>query len=304
MDSRGCVLLEIKRNCERSLIRIDPAPSRLKYRLNRFWLRKSFRLSLILFIPMLVGLVSIVIVGTKYDLALLVRKNVQKFSELIAHSPAFKVIDLSIISDDPIIVEKIKTSLALKFPLSSLDIKVGTLKDQVEKLNFVRSATVRLTSNGFIEIEVAKREPVAIQRVNEEFLLLDDSGVEVDKVTSRSKRSELPLLVGVGADLRVREALSLLLEMRSLITRVRGLIFIGERRWDIILDRNQIIKLPEIEPIKALKKIISLQEGRQLLDRDVLYLDFRNMDRPVLGLTDETSKELRELRNLVRGENV
>ena len=41
--------------------------------------------------------------------------------------------------------------------------------------------------------------------------------------------------------------------MRSLTTRVRGLVFIGERRWDVILDRNQIIKLPEIEPMKALK---------------------------------------------------
>lgn len=297
-------MLEIKKNYERSLTRTDPAPSRFKYRLNRFWLRKSFRVSVILFIPMIVGLISMVIISTKYDLDLLVRKNAQKFSDLIAHSPAFKVTDLSIISDDPAVVEKIKSSLALKFPLSSLDIKVGTLKDQVEKIKFVRSATVRLTSNGFIEIEVAIRKPVAIQRINEEFLLLDDSGVEVDKVSSRSKRLELPLLVGIGADQRVREALSLLLEMRSLTTRVRGLVFIGERRWDVILDRNQIIKLPEIEPMKALKKIISLQEGRQLLDRDVLYLDFRNVDRPVLGLTDETSKELRELRNLVRGANV
>ena len=304
MDSKGCILLEIKKNYERSLTRTDPAPSRFKYRLNRFWLRKSFRVSVILFIPMIVGLISMVIISTKYDLDLLVRKNAQKFSDLIAHSPAFKVTDLSIISDDPAVVEKIKSSLALKFPLSSLDIKVGTLKDQVEKIKFVRSATVRLTSNGFIEIEVAIRKPVAIQRINEEFLLLDDSGVEVDKVSSRSKRLELPLLVGIGADQRVREALSLLLEMRSLTTRVRGLVFIGERRWDVILDRNQIIKLPEIEPMKALKKIISLQEGRQLLDRDVLYLDFRNVDRPVLGLTDETSKELRELRNLVRGANV
>ena len=223
---------------------------------------------------------------------------------MVAYSPAFKVVNLSIVSDDPIVVEKIKTRLALEFPLSSLDINVGTLKDQVEKIKFVRSANVRLTSNGLIEIEVARREPVAIQRINEEFSLLDDVGVKIDKVSSRSDRPDLPLLVGIGADQRVREALSLLLEMRSLITRVRGLVFIGERRWDVILDRNQIIKLPENEPIKALKKIIALQEGRQLLDRDILYLDFRNMNRPVLGLTDETSKKLREIRNLVRGANV
>ena len=53
-----------------------------------------------------------------------------------------------------------------------------------------------------------------------------------------------------------------------------------------------------------MKKVISLHEGRKLFDRDILYLDFRNIDRPVLGLTDESSKELRDIRNFVRGENV
>ena len=217
MDIRGCVLFKIKRNFERPATRIDPAPSRLKYRLHRFWLRRSFRLPVILFIPILLSLLPLVMITTKYDLDLLIRKNAQTFFELVAYSPAFKVVNLSIVSDDPIVVEKIKTKLALEFPLSSLDINVGTLKDQVEKIKFVRSANVRLTSNGLIEIEVVRREPVAIQRINEEFSLLDDVGVKIDKVLSRSDRPDLPLLVGVGADQRVREALSLLLEMRSFI---------------------------------------------------------------------------------------
>ena len=53
-----------------------------------------------------------------------------------------------------------------------------------------------------------------------------------------------------------------------------------------------------------MRKIVSLQEGRMLLDRDILYIDFRNISRPILGLTEDSSKELNEIRNLVRGENV
>ena len=114
----------------------------------------------------------------------------------------------------------------------------------------------------------------------------------------------MPLIVGEGAELMVDEALNLLIETKSLIARVRGLVRIGERRWDVILDRNQIIKLPEEYPIEAMRKIVSLQEGRMLLDRDILYIDFRNISRPILGLTEDSSKELNEIRNLVRGENV
>ena len=304
MDSGGCVLFEIKRISDKPVARTDPAPSRFKYGLHRFWMRKSYRLLVIFFIPAIIGFLSVFIISKTYNINILLKENTKKFFELVAYSPAFKVVNLRIISDDPAVVEKIKTNVDLNFPLSSLDINVGTLKEQIEKIKLVRSANVRMTSDGSIEVEVEKREPIAIQRISNEFLLLDASGFEVDKISSRSQRPDLPLLVGIGADQQVGQALRLLLETKNLITRVRGLVRIGDRRWDIILDRNQVIKLPEKEPIKALKKIISLHEGRRLLDRDVIYIDFRNMDRPVLGLTDETSEELRTSRSLVRGEAV
>jgi len=284
--------------------RIDPAPSRLSYLFHRVWLRKSFRLSILFSLQMSFICLLILSIHWKYDLNLFIKKNIAQLSEYIAFSPAFKVESISIISNNPLVVEKIKNNLAFNFPLSSLEIDVGTIKKQVENINFVQSASVRLTSDGSIEVKVEIRKPVALQRTGQQFFLLDASGAKVDEVTSRSDRLDLPLLVGKGAEYEVREALNLLLETKSLVVRVRGLVRIGERRWDIILDRNQTIKLPEENPIKAIKKILALQEGRRLLDRDILYLDFRNMSRPVLGLTEKVSKELREIRNLVRGENV
>ena len=284
--------------------RIDPAPSRLSYLFHRVWLRKSFRLSILFSLQMSFICLLILSIHWKYDLNLFIKKNITQLSEYIAFSPAFKVESISIISNNPLVAEKIKNNLAFNFPLSSLEIDVGTIKKQVENINFVQSASVRLTSDGSIEVKVEIRKPVALQRTGQQFFLLDASGAKVDEVTSRSDRLDLPLLVGKGAEYEVREALNLLLETKSLVVRVRGLVRIGERRWDIILDRNQTIKLPEENPIKAIKKILALQEGRRLLDRDILYLDFRNMSRPVLGLTEKVSKELREIRNLVRGENV
>ena len=297
-------MFKMKKKSDYRETRIDPAPSRLSYLFHRVWLRKSFRLSILFSLQMSFICLLILSIHWKYDLNLFIKKNIAQLSEYIAFSPAFKVESISIISNNPLVVEKIKNNLAFNFPLSSLEIDVGTIKKQVENINFVQSASVRLTSDGSIEVKVEIRKPVALQRTGQQFFLLDASGAKVDEVTSRSDRLDLPLLVGKGAEYEVREALNLLLETKSLVVRVRGLVRIGERRWDIILDRNQTIKLPEENPIKAIKKILALQEGRRLLDRDILYLDFRNMSRPVLGLTEKVSKELREIRNLVRGENV
>jgi len=304
MDSGGRVLFEIKRKTSVSEVRFDPAPSKVAYLANRIWLKKSSRRSF--FIMILISIVLFVLIGlsNRSNFSLLIKKNTEKISQYVELSPIFKVVNLSVISEDPNVIEKISSTLALNFPISSLDIDVEVLRLKVELIDLVESASVRLTSNGLVEVDVNIRKPVAIQRLGTRLMLIDARGVKVDEVLSRSQRLDLPLLVGKGAEKCVDEALHLLLEIKDLLSRVRGLVRVGERRWDVILNRSQVILLPEKNPLNAIRKIISLQEGQKILDRNISYLDFRNINRPVLGLSEETSKELKEIRSLVRGENV
>ena len=304
MDSGGRVLFEIKRKTSVSEVRFDPAPSKVAYLANRIWLKKSSRRSF--FIMILISIVLFVLIGlsNRSNFSLLIKKNTEKISQYVELSPIFKVVKLSVISEDPNVIEKISSTLALNFPISSLDIDVEVLRLKVELIDLVESASVRLTSNGLVEVDVNIRKPVAIQRLGTRLMLIDARGIKVDEVLSRSQRLDLPLLVGKGAEKCVDEALHLLLEIKDLVSRVRGLVRVGERRWDVILNRSQVILLPEKNPLNAIRKIISLQEGQKILDRNISYLDFRNIDRPVLGLSEEASKELKEIRSLVRGENV
>lgn len=304
MDSGGRVLFEIKRKTSVSEVRFDPAPSKVAYLANRIWLKKSSRRSF--FIMILISIVLFVLIGlsNRSNFSLLIKKNTDKITQYVELSPIFKVVNLSVISEDPNVIEKISSTLALNFPISSLDIDVEVLRLKVESIDLVESASVRLTSNGLVEVDVNIRKPVAIQRLGTRLMLIDARGVKVDEVLSRSQRLDLPLLVGKGAEKCVDEALHLLLEIKDLLSRVRGLVRVGERRWDVILNRSQVILLPEKNPLNAIRKIISLQEGQKILDRNISYLDFRNINRPVLGLSEETSKELKQIRSLVRGENV
>ena len=304
MDSGGRVLFEIKRKTSVSEVRFDPAPSKVAYLANRIWLKKSSRRSF--FIMILISIVLFVLIGlsNRSNFSLVIKKNTDKIIQYVKLSPIFEVVNLSVISEDPNVIEKISSTLALNFPISSLDIDVEVLRLKIELIDLVESASVRLTSNGLVEVDVNIRKPVAIQRLGTRLMLIDARGVKVDEVLSRSQRLDLPLLVGKGAEKCVDEALHLLLETKDLLSRVRGLVRVGERRWDIILNQGQVILLPEKNPLNAIRKIISLQEGQKILDRNISYLDFRNINRPVLGLSEETSKELKEIRSLVRGENV
>jgi cell division protein FtsQ len=101
----------------------------------------------------------------------------------------------------------------------------------------------------------------------------------------------------------VPEALDLLAEAEAVAPRIRGLVRMGERRWDLVLDRDQVIRLPEADPVAALRRVMALHKAEALLDRDLHSVDLRDPRRPALGLSPYAKSELERLRMAVQGED-
>ena len=83
----------MKRNFYNLPMRADPAPSRIAYLFRRFWLRKSFRLLFISFVPVSVILLLLFSIGKKHDLHDFIGEKVERFSKFVALNPAFKVVN-------------------------------------------------------------------------------------------------------------------------------------------------------------------------------------------------------------------
>ena len=58
----------------------------------------------------------------------------------------------------------------------------------------------------------------------------------------------------------------------------------GERRWDMVLDRDQRILLPENGAEAALHRVVALDEAQDLLARDVSVVDMRLAQRTTIRL--------------------
>ena len=78
---------------------------------------------------------------------------------------------------------------------------------------------------------------------------------------------------------------------------------VGERRWDLVLDREQTIQLPENEPSDALRRVMALDEAEELLKRDLVVVDMRDPSRPMLRLSEQAVSELIRLRSVMLGED-
>ena len=50
-------------------------------------------------------------------------------------------------------------------------------------------------------------------------------------------------------------------EVADRSTTLRGLVRVGDRRWDLVLDRNQKIMLPEQNAPAALERLIALDKA-------------------------------------------
>jgi len=100
----------------------------------------------------------------------------------------------------------------------------------------------------------------------------------------------------------VPQALQLFAAAKPIAERVRGLVRQGERRWDVVLTRDQVIELPETDPVPALQRVIALQEAGQLLDRDVTVIDMRNPDRLTVRLGPDAQTYLKTLKAYQQGQ--
>ena len=145
--------------------------------------------------------------------------------------------------------------------------------------------------------------PVAVWRTEDGLTLVDETGHRVAGLLSRSDRPDLPLVAGEGADLAMPEALALFDAAGPLTPRIRGLVRMGERRWDIVLDRKQRVMLPEKNPVQALERLLALDHAQDLMNRDILTVDLRSDHRPTLRLTPNALAETRRAQGIETVEN-
>ena len=281
--------------------RRDPAPSRLAFRLQRLWLTPSFRRFLGAWLPGFLAASLVVWVLANSGLREAVRGHVAELRRSIAERPEFMVESLAVRGADAELSEDIRQALPLEFPVNSFDLDLNEIKSAVEALDAVATADVHIRLGDILHVDVSERIPVVVWRRSDSIELLDAEGYRVAALAARAERADLPLIAGEGANRAVPEALGLFAAAGPLASRLRGLVRVGERRWDAVLDRGQRILLPESLPVPALEQIVALDQAKDLLGRDLVSVDMRQAGLPTLRLTRRAAGERRRIAALESG---
>lgn len=280
-------------------LRRDPAPSRWAYRMQRLWLTPLFRTLFRVGLPavVLAGALGLVLHDQGRREAL--SRGLADMQAQFEARPEFRVGMLAIEGASPDLSDAVRAKLAVKLPQSSFDLDLFALRLKAEELDAVASAELRVRSGGVLQVVLQEREPVLVWRQADRLELLDATGHRVASLSSRADRADLPLIAGDGADLVTDQALAILGEIGPIADRVRGLVRVGNRRWDLVLDRDQRIMLPTDAPVAALERLLALDQADNLLARDILVIDLRNDQRPVLRLAPFAFGEARRASGII-----
>ena len=278
--------------------RRDPAPSRWAYRMQRLWLTPVFRVLFRVGLPAFVFAMAVGLFLADDTRREAFAAGFGDMREKFEERPEFQVTLISVEGASADLADAVRAKLALPLPQSSFELDLDGARARAESLDAVAAAELRVRSGGVLQVLVTERDPVAIWRLEDGLQMLDASGHRVAGLKTRADRPDLPLLAGEGADLAMTEALEILEASGPLTPRLRGLVRMGQRRWDIVLDRDQRILLPAANPVAAMERLLALDQAEDLLARDILSIDLRNEHRPVLRLAPFALGELRKAQGI------
>ena len=273
-------------------VRRDPAPTRWAYRMQRLWLTPVFRVTFRYGLPGLAVLALVAAVLGSADRRDAILATFTDLRAQFENRPEFRVSLIRVEGASPELADAVRAKLGLRLPLSSFDLDLDIAREKIEALDAVASALVRVRSGGVLQVLITERVPTLVWRSDGELMLLDGTGHRVAGLGSRVDRADLPLIAGDGADTAASEAIAVFEAAHPISDRLRGLVRVGDRRWNLILDRDQTILLPEHQPVAALDRLLALDSAEDILARDVLTIDLRFDQRPTLRLSPQARATL------------
>jgi cell division protein FtsQ len=206
----------------------------------------------------------------------------------VANVAGWRVVAIALTGNQHVTREEVLAIAGVTGTTSLLFLDVDEARERLKRNPWIADATVLKLYPGEVQISIKERTAFALwQKEGAVSVIADDGTVLEPYVAPRLLR--LPLLVGVGAELRAREFIDLLNRHSSLRDQVRASILVGARRWSLRLRNGIEVRLPESGVAAALDRLASLESEKKLLTRDVVVIDLRLPDRVTVRLSDAAS---------------
>jgi cell division protein FtsQ len=161
-----------------------------------------------------------------------------------------------------------------QIPLFSLDIH--KIQDMLSKNSWVKASYAYLSLPTTLKIVIEEKKPIALWQHRGKTYIIDSEGdIITDKINNQYQF--LPIIVGRDANINVQKLLNELSKSKDISEIITSCVYVGSRRWDLIIHDNLTIQMPEEHFSEAYKYLESIHQNGELAN--IKKLDLRDSKR-------------------------
>jgi cell division protein FtsQ len=162
-----------------------------------------------------------------------------------------------------------------------LGIDIDAVRQRLEDLPWIETASVERRFPDQLIVSVTEAEPMALWQRSQKLYLVSRDGAVIE-TANLGKYAKLLIIVGDEAPKKAQDLFDILAQEPELRTHVTAAVLVGKRRWNIRMDNDIDVKLPEDGALEAWRHFADLNRQDNLLDKDVTVVDLRQPDRVVV----------------------
>jgi cell division protein FtsQ len=209
--------------------------------------------------------------------------------DFVARSLGFRIKTVTILGAHELSQKDLVETAGLRPTKSLLFLDAAELRQKLKTLPFVKDASVAKLYPDHLLIDVQERQPIALWQKDGDVKVIAADGTAIDDLHGE-RFLFLPRAVGDDANLHVGDYLALLDAAGDLRSRIEAGMFIAGRRWTLKFKNGVEVALPEVDPAKAVTRLVALERDYRVLEKDVLSLDLRVPGRLIVTLPDDVAR--------------
>lgn len=174
--------------------------------------------------------------------------------------------------------ERILTALEVTRGMPLFAFSPEKARERLLALGWVKDARIERRLPDTIFVNLVERRPAAIWQNKGKFALVDETGAVIG-IEDIERYGDLRVIVGPDAPENFAELFDMLESQPDLKDRVVAAVRIGARRWNVQLDNDMTVLLPEGDIERAWATLATAVAENELLERNVTRIDLRMGDR-------------------------
>jgi len=174
---------------------------------------------------------------------------------------------------------------------------IQNLIDEIKsQLLWISKITISRNMPNVLHITIEEYEPFAIWHSEDKKFIIDKDGNPVpydEKIVNEEEFKNMIILSGRGANNHAKALFNIFAINPKLSEKIYSATWVGDRRWNIRLDNDLLVKLPEDDIYNAWQQLIRIYDQGKI--NDFRVIDLRINDKIYIEYNDAIAKELKSI---------